>query len=138
MVVLLIIIAPILLAIFCFFMTALGPSDRGYANIDFESFRKFYNINPERWELHDDYVRCVTKFKYDIAWDYEQFQFNFVDYQKYKKWLNNKKQHDKDVADMKSTAKMIAAVKQDIEKIERISDEEINKAKSIIETLCEV
>lgn len=53
-------------------------------------------------------------------------------------WLKNKQEYDKKLKHAQSTAKMIAAVKQDIEKLEKVSSAEINKAKSIIEILCEV
>jgi hypothetical protein len=115
-----------------------GPIDHEYPEITFEAFQKFYNINPERWEPRDDYVCCVTKINYDMIWKSEKFQFNYLDYQRYKKWLKNKQEYDKKLKHAQSTAKMIAAVKQDIEKLEKISDAEINKAKSIIEILCEV
>lgn len=129
------------LPIFILLMVAIIPScptDHGFAEIEFESFKKFYDINPERWELYDEHVCCATDIKYGMIWNSEKFQFNYLDFQKYKKWLKNKKSRDKEMANMQSTAKMIAAVKQDIEKLERMSDTEINKAKSIIEILCEV
>lgn len=133
--ILIFVIAPIVIS---FVLAFTLRSDHGYATIDFESFKKFYNINPDRWELHDEYVCCATKIEYDMIWKSENFQFNYLDYQKYKKWLKNKQEYDKKLKHAKSTAEMIAVVKQDIEKLEKMSDAEINKAKSIIEILFEV
>ena len=139
MICLIIIICICMIPIFALIILGLSPSKYNYAKIKFESFKKFYDINPNRWELHDDHVNCLIETYYNSLLNkYERFQFDFVDYRKYVRWLKNKKERDKEMANMESTAKMIAAVRQDISKLEKTADRQIKKSVSILESLYEV
>lgn len=47
--------------------------------IEFKQFVSFYNVNPDRWDLNEDVVRCeINDCKY-VA-----LHFNFFDYYRYK------------------------------------------------------
>lgn len=110
----------------------LSPSNpNNAAKISFKSFEQFYSINPKRWKLNDDYVECILpdKSKYGFFSDRtEKFYFNFFDYQKYKKFLKKVKQDKNDAKNMKVTAEMLNAVKQDIANMENLAQQQKKQA----------
>lgn len=87
-------------------------SDNSHFNtpkIKFTSFKKFYEINPKRWQLNHGTVDCRTD-----TFVYEKFHFSYFDFYKYRSWFNklwNSKQQEKH---NKSIQRMMDAVKQDI------------------------
>ena len=115
-----------------FICWVLSPSNpKNAAKISFKSFEQFYSINPKRWKLNDDYVECIIpdKSKYGFFFDHtEKFYFNFFDYQKYKKFLKKVKQDNSDAKNMKATAEMLNAVKQDIANMENLAQQQKKQA----------
>lgn len=77
--------------------------------IKFTQFQKFYSVNPNRWDLRDDYVACWTDKQHYVG-----LGFGFIDYYRYKSWhgsiVNNKFKQESN----KQMAEIISAVKQDI------------------------
>lgn len=88
--------------------------------IKYKTFKSFYNINPERWYTHDDYVTYSLPRKYCNSTVY--LYFNFIDYYRYRYWLydrehcENKQQHSEKL-------RMIAeSVQKDIQDNEKQCD----------------
>lgn len=121
-------------------------TDKNNPKIKFNTFKKFYEINPDRWKLSSDteyknnYVACyMTRHECSmLSTGYYGFRFGLIDYRRYTHWLNHMEKQKTDLKNMQLMADMIAVVKQDIEKLEHTSDQEIKQSKSIIEILCEV
>ena len=105
-----------------------NPKDT--TKISFKSFQQFYVINPKRWVLNNTYVECIIpdKSRYGL-FDYtEKFYFNFFDYQKYKKFLKKVEQDKIDTKNMRATAEMLNAVKQDIANMESLAQQQKKQA----------
>ena len=105
-------------------------TDDHCAKISFKSFKRFYEINPDRWELNGSYVKCLDR--HPVYSTYisasERFDFNFIDYIRYDNWRKsnrNKQMHKKK---MESTARMLALVKQDVEQFESKANAQTNQA----------
>lgn len=103
-------------------LTEWGCSKLG-VKIKFKSFKTFYNINRDRWTLHDGYVQCRidndSYVKYGRLFSTDQsFYFDPIDFLKYKLWIHSKHKCDQQLENAEITAKMLAMVKQDIETIE--------------------
>ena len=102
--------------------------------IKFDAFRKFYSINPERWELEGDYVVCKIDIKresifYGIcAYNTERFRFGFWDFQRYKIFRNQIEKDKMNSKHMESTAKMLGMVKKDIANMEDLAEQQKKKA----------
>lgn len=91
--------------------------------IDFNSFKKFYELNPKRWITHSGAVTCKTsKGLYDV------FCFRFIDYHKYRSWLKQQEKIKKKNADTAATKRMMDAVREDIAKHEAESKKMSNSA----------
>lgn len=89
----------------------------------FKSFLSFYNINPNRWELHDDYIVFHNHTSYRFADDI--YCLKFIDFYRYKLW---KRKEEKYVAQVKSNQKyqeMIDIIKQDIADYEKRNQKEV-------------
>lgn len=82
--------------------------------IKFESFKSFYNINPERWILHDGCVICKDPTRFNGI----KFKFNYIDYKRYKRFCKNIDKYNERINSNKDCARMIELVKLDISKIE--------------------
>lgn len=79
--------------------------------IEFKQFISFYNINPDRWDLNKDVVRCgINDYKY-IA-----LHFNLFDYYRYKKWRKKINKNSIFVKNNEDLSKVIEMVKKDISK----------------------
>ena len=95
--------------------------------IKFKSFKNFYELNPDRWRLHDDTVVCKIDFKsirnFNICINDDKFHFGFIDFYRYKLWKNNLGKRKENKLKAQITARMIAAVKQDI----AASEQQANK-----------
>ena len=97
--------------------------------IKFTQFQKFYSVNPNRWDLRDDYVACWT----DKQQHYVGLRFGFIDYYRYKSWhrsiIKNKFKQESN----KQMAEIITAVKQDIAaseaKAKQMQEEFLNNLK---------
>ena len=77
--------------------------------IGFKQFVSFYNINPDRWDLQEDVVRCeINNYKY-IA-----LHFNFFDYCRYKKWRKKINKNSISIKNNEDLSKVIEVVKKDI------------------------
>lgn len=104
--------------------------------IKFESFQKFYSINPDRWELKDPYVACkidngkehdpyVGMF---YSHEFEKFRFSRSDYKKYKRFLKQLEQNKLENKHMESTSKMLSMVKKDIANMEELAEQQKKQA----------
>ena len=80
--------------------------------IKFRDFKTFYALNPDRWYLEDDNIKCCTNGLYDI------FYFGLIDYYRYKLWKRNIEKRKINKTNMEITARMLEAVKEDIKKTE--------------------
>ena len=77
--------------------------------IEFKQFISFYNINPDRWDLNEDAVRCeINDCKY-VA-----LHFNLFDYYKYKKWRKKINKRGIFIKNNEDLSKVIEMVKKDI------------------------
>lgn len=90
--------------------------------IKYKSFRTFYSINPNRWELDDGCVWCRTinhnslnKYSHGPK---EIFRFGFIGYLRYCSWTKREEKRKHEIDNAKITSKMLSSVKQDIETIE--------------------
>ena len=110
--------------------------ERDDPKIKFDSFKKFYEINPQRWNLMRQGVKCYTD-EYRIYGDI--FSFGFWDWLKYIKWKDTLEKHEAEQSNAKLTAKMIAAVKQDIASFESLGQQQqdmaVNNIKDIVKNL---
>lgn len=118
-------------------MTPSYPS--GYKDlpiIKFESFEKFYSINPDRWELKDPYVSCRidNDRKHEpygglfYSYKLEKFRFSRFDYKKYKKFLKKLELNKLENKHMESTSKMLSMVKKDIANMEELAQQQKQQA----------
>lgn len=101
------------------------------AKLKFKSFKQFYNINPDRWDLYDGFIVCKYKNELHMTIK-EYFHFGFMDYIKYKLWRINLDKRDKERDHAASTARMIAAVKEDIANSERIAQQKTQDSHDIL------
>ena len=77
--------------------------------IEFKQFVSFYNINPDRWDLNEDAVRCeIDDYKY-VA-----LHFNLFDYYRYKKWRKRINKNNISAMTNEELSKVIEVVKKDI------------------------
>ena len=86
--------------------------NRQYNKIKFKEFKKFYELNPERWNCQTDYVMC----KITTDYDYEVFAFNFIDECKYRLWRRSLNKTNMNKEHVEATQRMLDAVKEDIAK----------------------
>ena len=93
-----------------------------YPKLKFSQFKKFYDINPDRWGLEDTYVSCRLS-------DYngEFFSFGLIDfYFKYKPFLKAINKAEISAEKSKPYLNMIAAVKKDIADFEERNAKDTN------------
>lgn len=77
--------------------------------IDFDSVKKFYPINPDKWVLDDG----------DVMYNrMTSFRFSFIDYWRYRSWLKKQRKMQKDKKQNDAIAAVIKDVKKDIAKFE--------------------
>lgn len=110
-----IIIAVLLLLVLIYALITWCESPRNNPKIKFKSFVKFYDVNPNRWNLYDEYIECRID---DKSWNYsvERFSFGFIDFWRYKLWHKMQKRAERNKQHAESTSRMIAAVRRDIDK----------------------
>lgn len=100
------------------------------ARIKFSAFKKFYALNPDRWDLTDSYVICRSK---QDSWIYrDSFSFGFIDFYRYKLWYYKDEKDCEEKQKAKELARMIVAVKKDIENAELTAQFQYGKAAKII------
>ena len=76
-----------------------------------KQFVSFYNINPDRWDLNEDAVRCeINDCKY-VA-----LHFNLFDYYRYKKWRKKINKNNIFIKSNEELSKVSEMVKKDISK----------------------
>ena len=124
-----------------YFMDYKGCIDKIGPKIKFKTFLTFYEINPNRWELDELYVNCKIPRETSyctLFYDKEEFHFSYIDTYRYHLWYKNiEKRKDTQYKD-KATARMLAAVKQDVADLESKAQREINEAKSILKGIYDV
>ena len=79
--------------------------------IRFKQFVSFYNINPDRWDLNEDAVRCEIN-----DYGYIALHFNLFDYYRYKKWRKKINKNSIFIKNNEDLSKVIEMVKKDISK----------------------
>lgn len=77
--------------------------------IDFDSVKKFYPINPDKWRLYEGFV---------IYGGTTEFRFSFIDYWRYRIWRKQQKRMQKTIAQNDALSAVIKDVKNDIAKFE--------------------
>ena len=85
------------------------------AKIKYKSFKKFYNLNPDRWILRDGWVDCFCDYSNSYS-----FYFSYFDWFKYEHFAESIEKHKEKQKANECTAKMLAAVKQDIERHDKV------------------
>lgn len=115
-----------LVMLFCILISTITYfEEKNGAKIKFKSFKHFYNVNPDRWDLYDGSVVCKGQTK-------EYFYFGLIDYIKYKFWRRWLDKRDKEREQAKSISRMIGYVREDIKKMELLSQQELEQAKKEI------
>lgn len=98
--------------------------------IKFSSFKKFYEVNPYRWNLFDDGVSC----RRDDTCATISTHFGFIDFYRYKLWRKGLDKRDREKEYAKNMSIIIANVKKDIENTERVAAQKLKEAKDILTT----
>ena len=106
--------------------------------LKFKTFKKFYDLNPNRWELCDGHVECKIDNNplgkhYSSFVTYERFCFGYFDTFRYKHWLKCHKKKEKVNIKFKSTSQMLLMVKQDIADLEKRAEHEKDSALDMIQ-----
>lgn len=99
--------------------------------IKFAAFVSFYNINPNRWILHDQYVQCKIVYQHQRG-KYESlelFHFSYIDTKRYEKWKRCKEKTREEERKYEKMAWLISTVKEDIKNLE--SQAAAEKAKGV-------
>lgn len=91
--------------------------------IKFKSFRSFYALNPDRWDLYDEYVECKTRIveKYGPSFgcvSRQGFRFGLINLYRYKLWYKRTEDREREMDYIEQTSAMLKAVKQDLAKFE--------------------
>lgn len=116
---------------------------KAYPQLKFKSFEKFYDLNPDRWDLYDHHVRCkITKKEYSSFYGYERasttyeyFCFGYFDTFRYKHWFKCQNKKDKESQHFESKSKMLLMVKQDIADLEKRAEHEKDSALDILQQI---
>lgn len=98
--------------------------------IKFSSFKKFYDVNPYRWNLYDDGVSCRRDNTYGVI----STHFGFIDFYRYKLWRKGLDKRDREKEHAKNMSIIISNVKKDIENTERVAAQKLKEAKDILTT----
>ena len=98
-------------------------NSNGY--IKFKSFVSFYNINPNRWDLHDSHIefRNYTSLRYV----HDRYCFRFIDFYRYKLWKYKKEKYATQVKNNQAYQEMIDILKQDIADYEKRNQKETSE-----------
>ena len=116
-------------------------------SLTFESFKTFYELNPEAWEIQEgDFGASNMYFQVVYCNGKERIRiiFNKSDFQKYRKWLaqraieREKEAQRKDkIHDLECCQRIVESIKQDIIKKQDQAQSEIEQAKKITEDVKE-
>lgn len=82
--------------------------------LKFNSFLEFYNLNPNRWDLYDGYVK-FCKESYYYSSNNIKYCFKLIDFYRYKIWKRKKEKYDSKTKQNKKYQEMIDILKKDIE-----------------------
>lgn len=93
-------------------LAVIHSDKRQYNKIKFKEFKKFYELNPDRWRCDTDHVYCQIGKNYDC----EVFMFSIIDECKYRLWRRNRDKINMNKAHAEATQRMLDAVKEDITK----------------------
>lgn len=95
--------------------------------ISFDSFKSFYQVNPERWELGDYTVACNKPSSYSYITRQIWFKFNYIDSFRYRWFKRNIKRNNQNAQATKNYNDMINIVKADIAAFEKKNKEETER-----------
>ena len=102
--------------------------DASIANIDFKSFYAWYCLNPDRYELRENYVRVnMGNSKYELM-GFAKYR----DWLKYRKFVANLKDRKNQIASDKSMVKILNTVQFDIDAARAKIENDRNMAKAEI------
>lgn len=90
-----------------------------YTKIKFQSFLKFYYINPDAWELSDSFI----KYKQSKAY----FEFNWFEVPKYHKWHEQIKKNKLTKRQTEKYQETLEYIKRDLEWFNRKNEQMIKK-----------
>ena len=111
----------VLITIWC------DAKDPDEPKLKFSSFKKFYALNPNRWDLHDSWASCCGLEGGTIY-----IRFGFIDFYRYKLWYIRREMNREKKTQAKSLASIVAAVKKDIENAELHAQFKYGQAAKII------
>lgn len=89
-------------------------NDRETAKLTFRQFKSIYDIIPDSFCLHSDYVR----FKYESVY----FK-TFFDYLRYKIFYNHKEKYRKKIESIENQAKLIKSIQEELAREQRNNDQ---------------
>ncbi len=142
LIVFLVIVFTVIVALLISSYTEYLEITEGTPKIKFSTFCIFYDINPSRWVLGYSIVKCKIPRKDGCFTVYgklfnteESFAFNYIDTYRYRLWHKNLQTHQTNQSNYQSTARMLAAVKQDIADLEAQAQSEQNQAIEILRSV---
>lgn len=102
-----------------------GIPDGNPICIKFNDFKKYYEINKNRWNLHDNYVSIYTSSRKMFG---KNCYFGYLDtfkYKKFRKNIQNKKEKESLKQDY---IEILEAIQEDINALRKQSNQEIKEA----------
>lgn len=111
----------VLIAIWC------EAKDPDEPKLKFSAFKKFYALNPNRWDLSDCWVACCGCKSGSVY-----THFGFIDFYRYKLWYRRRQKNLEKKDQAEALANIIAAVKKDIENAELHAQFQYGKAMKIL------
>ena len=97
--------------------------------ITFDNFKNLYIINPDRWELDNNFVSFVKPYDGFLRWkETIMFQFNMIDYYRYRHWKHTLEKQKQKEKECKQLQEVITILKSDLKKFEQQNTERMNKA----------
>lgn len=102
--------------------------DASIANIDFKSFYAWYCLNPDRYELRENYVRVNMGNSKCELMGFAKYR----DWLKYRKFVANLKNRKNQIVSDKSMVKILNTVQSDIDAARAKIENDRNMAKAEI------
>lgn len=116
--------------------------DRGWreapatSQLDFNNFIHLMSVNPDRWEWNTGSMRLYYHHRED---DYIQVIFSEKDFLKFRKWLfqqsNGNKQLERHKADANNCQIILETAQKDIDRIKELARAQVDEAKDIVDNI---
>ena len=109
-------------------LTEAGSYERKHTVLTFDEFKKYYAVNPDKWEFNYIWVRYITEKKMNqVEYMYIVFP-KYKEYKRYREWFEAREEREANEKQLMTDLEFVEYMKRDCNELKAKSSQQVKEA----------